>query len=218
MSAVHTDNPPRITGVNWDKRNKYWQTIIQVNKRRIYLGYFKELNDAIIARKNAERQYHQEIELAKQALVQKRKRYPSKEARVKAKAVRRQQQTARQRQIRPWRSYLMSLRNNAKSKGCVFTFDIDNTPEPTHCEVCGTVLQIKRPVNKNSSHSNRHFKNQLYHNSITADRIDPLSKEYGPDTVRFICWTCNRIKSDCSDSKRFRLIADYLDRYAITEN
>lgn len=52
------DNTSGITGVYLDKRTNQWYAQIKVkNKKRITLGYFSDINDAIKARKNAEEKY-----------------------------------------------------------------------------------------------------------------------------------------------------------------
>ena len=50
-------NSSGVVGVSWDKRTKKWQARIGVNGGRIELGRFKDLNDAILARKEAEKKY-----------------------------------------------------------------------------------------------------------------------------------------------------------------
>lgn len=44
-------------GISFDKEKNKWQVEIQYNKHRKFVGYFKEINDAIIARKEAEEKY-----------------------------------------------------------------------------------------------------------------------------------------------------------------
>jgi len=50
-------NKSGVTGVCWHKRGKVWQVNIRGDGRFIYLGSFRNLDDAIAARKAAERQY-----------------------------------------------------------------------------------------------------------------------------------------------------------------
>lgn len=45
------------TGVSWYKSREQWVARINVDKKRITLGYFEEIADAIQARKAAEEQY-----------------------------------------------------------------------------------------------------------------------------------------------------------------
>ena len=47
----HT-NPHK--GVSWHKRSSMWQAHISIDKHRVHLGYFIDLDDAIAARKKAE--------------------------------------------------------------------------------------------------------------------------------------------------------------------
>lgn len=199
MQTIRIDNTSGITGVTWDKRNRLWQSCIFVNKLRINLGSFKDLIDAVSVRKEAEQRYHQEIQQSPHILKPWLKKYPTYEARVKAKAVRKRKRDIQRQLTDPSKSYLMSLKDRVTTKGCKFTFDISNTLLPTHCEVCGTLM--------------RFFHKPLKPDSISADRLDPLSTEYGPRTVRFICWQCNRLKSNCDNPELLRLIADYIDRH-----
>ena len=46
------------TGICWKKANKNWEVYINSNGERIYLGVYKDLNDAILVRKKAEKQYN----------------------------------------------------------------------------------------------------------------------------------------------------------------
>lgn len=50
----HKGNGSGATGVYWSKRAKKWQAYICVDYKQIYLGVFAELDDARIARKEAE--------------------------------------------------------------------------------------------------------------------------------------------------------------------
>ena len=46
------------TGVYWFKRDKKWQAQITLDNKRIHLGYFNNIQDAILARKESEKLYH----------------------------------------------------------------------------------------------------------------------------------------------------------------
>lgn len=48
-------------GVVWHKLAKKWQAQIQINGKNIYLGLFKNLNEAIIVRKKASKKYYGEF-------------------------------------------------------------------------------------------------------------------------------------------------------------
>ena len=49
-----TRNTSGITGVSFNKKDKRWVAYISKNNNYIYLGGYKDINDAIIARKEAE--------------------------------------------------------------------------------------------------------------------------------------------------------------------
>lgn len=58
MNAVlPSNNTSGVKGVYWIKQNNKWLASIKVNQKQIYLGYFTEFNDAVIARKQAEEKY-----------------------------------------------------------------------------------------------------------------------------------------------------------------
>jgi hypothetical protein len=53
----HKKNTSGAVGVHWNKRDKRWVAQIRVNNKTLSLGYFKDINDAIAARKAAEIEY-----------------------------------------------------------------------------------------------------------------------------------------------------------------
>ena len=52
-----SDNTSGITGVCFRKNSKTWRVRISVNKERKCIGYFKDFNAAVEARKEAEKEY-----------------------------------------------------------------------------------------------------------------------------------------------------------------
>ena len=50
-------NTSGIMGVCWSKERMKWQAAIKVNGKRKFLGRFDDINDAALARKNAEIKY-----------------------------------------------------------------------------------------------------------------------------------------------------------------
>lgn len=53
--SVQADNTSGVTGVSWDTARRNWRAQIKVGNRQKYLGCFKNLADAALARANAER-------------------------------------------------------------------------------------------------------------------------------------------------------------------
>jgi hypothetical protein len=53
----HSTNTSGVTGVYYNKINKYWVAQIRINYKTIYLGCFKDIEDAILARKAAETEF-----------------------------------------------------------------------------------------------------------------------------------------------------------------
>jgi len=54
---IRSDNSSGVAGVRFNKGNNKWAVQINVNNKRIYLGIFNKLEDAICARKEAEMKY-----------------------------------------------------------------------------------------------------------------------------------------------------------------
>lgn len=52
------NNSSGFPGVSWSTRDQKWMAYIKVNNRRINLGYFEDINDAVQARKMAKMKYH----------------------------------------------------------------------------------------------------------------------------------------------------------------
>lgn len=57
---TRSDNVSGVTGVYYDKKNKKWVSCIGVNGKNVYLGSYKNFEDAVISRKNAEEEYYGE--------------------------------------------------------------------------------------------------------------------------------------------------------------
>jgi hypothetical protein len=51
--SINTNNKSGFTGVCWYKHTNKWRTQININGKKKHLGYFKDLAEAINARKNA---------------------------------------------------------------------------------------------------------------------------------------------------------------------
>lgn len=56
-TIVRKDNKSNVKGVIWHKIIKKWFVYINVDKKRINLGYFSNFNQAVNARKKAEKKY-----------------------------------------------------------------------------------------------------------------------------------------------------------------
>lgn len=54
------NNTSGVTGVCFNKNKMKWQATIKYNKKQIFLGYFKEFDDAVKTRKEAEEKYFKE--------------------------------------------------------------------------------------------------------------------------------------------------------------
>lgn len=54
-----SNNTSGVTGVSWDKTHSLWVAYIQINRKFNRLGYFKNKEDAVAARKAAEEKYYE---------------------------------------------------------------------------------------------------------------------------------------------------------------
>ena len=54
---VQSNNKSGCPGVCWHKRDNIWEVYISINKRRIYIGHYNDFDDAVAARKAAEKKY-----------------------------------------------------------------------------------------------------------------------------------------------------------------
>lgn len=60
---MQNNNTSGAIGVCWDSRYNKWRAYITVEKERIELGKFDNIDDAILIRRNAENEYHREFSL-----------------------------------------------------------------------------------------------------------------------------------------------------------
>jgi len=54
---LHRDSRSGATGVVWHPRDRLWNAQITINKRKISLGYYKNFDEAVAARKRADKLY-----------------------------------------------------------------------------------------------------------------------------------------------------------------
>lgn len=59
--AMSINNTSGIKGVTWDKHYNKWNAYITVNYKKINLGYFKKIEDAVKIRKESEEKYFGEF-------------------------------------------------------------------------------------------------------------------------------------------------------------
>ncbi len=63
-AGKYSSNTSGHPGVSWHKRISKWVASITHNKKRIHLGYFENLEEAIAARKAAEKLYWSDTQIA----------------------------------------------------------------------------------------------------------------------------------------------------------
>ena len=56
--SLPSHNKSGHMGVSWIKNRNCWTVTVAVNKKNKWLGYYKNLDDAIVARKEGEKQYY----------------------------------------------------------------------------------------------------------------------------------------------------------------
>jgi hypothetical protein len=59
---IHSNNTSGVTGVYWVKRQQKWFASITAYKKKYNLGYFSEFQDAVVCRKEAEKQLFKEFQ------------------------------------------------------------------------------------------------------------------------------------------------------------
>ena len=57
---IQKNNTSGVTGVCWNESRSNWKAYISLNKKKITLGYFKDFNEAVKVRREAENIYHKE--------------------------------------------------------------------------------------------------------------------------------------------------------------
>lgn len=57
-ASKRKDNTSGYTGINWDNARNCWSTRIQLNGKRKFLGYFDQLEDALLARQTCDEIQH----------------------------------------------------------------------------------------------------------------------------------------------------------------
>ena len=56
--SKYQNNKSGYVGVHWNKTAKKWRAYISINRKRIHLGGFADMDEAIEARKSGEIKYH----------------------------------------------------------------------------------------------------------------------------------------------------------------
>lgn len=66
VAIIESKEPPRnntsgFKGVSWDSARQKWVAYISIHRRRIHIGRFDNIDDAVLARRKAEDDYFQPI-------------------------------------------------------------------------------------------------------------------------------------------------------------
>jgi hypothetical protein len=78
------NNSSGVTGVSWASDRRKWASYIMVNRKKINIGHFTELSEAIAARKYAEKLYGFHVNHDRVPLAIKDMKNPKEEARSKS--------------------------------------------------------------------------------------------------------------------------------------
>jgi hypothetical protein len=52
------NNTSGYKGISWDRKASRWEAFIHLHRKKHFLGYFKDIKDAIMARRQGELKYH----------------------------------------------------------------------------------------------------------------------------------------------------------------
>jgi len=58
---IHINNSSGHTGVNWSKRYSKWMARVKKGNKRVHLGYFENISDAVFAYEKASKELYPEI-------------------------------------------------------------------------------------------------------------------------------------------------------------
>jgi hypothetical protein len=197
-----------VNGVCWCSSRNKWQVFFHKNGSRTFLGQFENEDAAIAARKAAEAQ-HGVPQVGGRRIwkyITEEEKRAARLAKYRAYGIRNREalrlkhkdRAKKKKLADPIGSMLVDAKRRAKQRGIEFTLDSSKLTIPEHCEVCGVTMKLFSGIK---------FKSD----AVSLDRLDN-AKGYIDGNVRFICLDCNRWKSDCTESWRFRAIADYMDR------
>jgi hypothetical protein len=59
--GINKNNSSGVTGVTWDSARSLWAAQMESNGKHILLGRFENLSDAVLARRNAEKEFYGEF-------------------------------------------------------------------------------------------------------------------------------------------------------------
>ena len=68
-AGKYSHNTSGHPGICWNKQNSKWRATIKHNQKLIHLGYFANIEEAVAARKAAERHYWADTQIAEPATV-----------------------------------------------------------------------------------------------------------------------------------------------------
>lgn len=209
-----------MNGVYWDKFKKRWTVQISVNGAKKTIGTFKDLETAKSARIEAQTTWPEHARLMRGFRTPTR--YESKEERrVASREISRQYYWANRDQIllrkkgkkgcqsdnerahrmrkvnNPIGYYLSGIKARAKRYGVKFDLNKSSIKIPDCCDCCGKPMILF------------HGSGKAVPDSVSIDRLDSRLG-YTERNIRFICWECNRLKSDCNDPGQFFKIWMYM--------
>ena len=186
---MRRNNKSGALGVFW---NKGWVAQITADKEKIYLGRFKNKEDAVAARRSAEKQYG-----AKMKKCGRHRKHKTEEERLIAIRKSVNESYKRRRDEDPIKFFLSRAKSRASEKKLDFNLTSEDINIPDICPVLGVPLAFKEE--KRSP------------NSASLDRIIP-EKGYTKGNVAIISWRANTLKRDCVDPEELRKVANYIEQ------
>lgn len=198
---IRSDNTSGYPGVHFDKRHNLWVASLEIKGTRKIHKYFKTKEDAITARMRLMEEYSQEIKQAHTEKCHKQKVYKTEEDRRAATLNIQKRCRQKLNKEQPLLMFFRDKKSGAEQLGIAFEIEFSDLTMPQCCAICSRKIFLTRSVG---------YRKARQDDAATLDRINP-NKHYFNGNWKWVCWQCNRLKSDCIESSRFRAIANYID-------
>ena len=168
--------------------------------KNLKLGCYANYDDAVAARKQAELLHADEIAYNKTLINKHKLKYFTPKEKKAAQNI----ASLAYRRRNPVATLFRGARNMAKHRNLEFTLQLSDMTTPSVCAYCGCDLSLCNTGRPKG-------------NSASIDRIDS-TKGYTPDNWQWLCFDCNRCKSNFRDPKRFLHIYNGMMRNMLSDH